>query len=189
MSPGSSTYSYPAFAHIGLRENPGKNSTSNDSDMCNGVREKTWGVSSLPVRGGLCQHGRLYGSSKSRGKGGTSTRSFSYPHRKKSHAVILGDLGGHVMKHLSLTPASPIKRSDISVFRLSDMTPCDFFLRGYLKDRVFVPPLPRDLEELKTRIREAAATVTDDMLKRVWEEFDYRLDIIRVTRGSHIESL
>ncbi|KAJ4425757.1 hypothetical protein ANN_27380 [Periplaneta americana] len=25
MSPGSSTYSYPAFAHIGLRENPGKN--------------------------------------------------------------------------------------------------------------------------------------------------------------------
>ncbi|KAJ4432529.1 hypothetical protein ANN_21151 [Periplaneta americana] len=24
MSPGSSTESYPAFAHIGLRENPGK---------------------------------------------------------------------------------------------------------------------------------------------------------------------
>ncbi|KAJ4436952.1 hypothetical protein ANN_17084 [Periplaneta americana] len=44
-------------------------------------------------------------------------------------------------------------------------------------------------EELKTKIREAAATVTDDMLKIVWEEFDYRLDICRVTRGSHIESL
>ncbi|KAJ4432336.1 hypothetical protein ANN_20955 [Periplaneta americana] len=25
MSPGSRTESYPAFAHIGLRENPGKN--------------------------------------------------------------------------------------------------------------------------------------------------------------------
>ncbi|KAJ4427970.1 hypothetical protein ANN_23983 [Periplaneta americana] len=25
MSPGSNTESYPAFAHIGLRENPGKN--------------------------------------------------------------------------------------------------------------------------------------------------------------------
>ncbi|KAJ4443335.1 hypothetical protein ANN_05003 [Periplaneta americana] len=25
MSPGSSTESYPSFAHIGLRENPGKN--------------------------------------------------------------------------------------------------------------------------------------------------------------------
>ncbi|KAJ4429788.1 hypothetical protein ANN_21992 [Periplaneta americana] len=27
MSPGSNTESYPAFAHIGLRENPGKTST------------------------------------------------------------------------------------------------------------------------------------------------------------------
>ncbi|KAJ4434116.1 hypothetical protein ANN_16436, partial [Periplaneta americana] len=60
---------------------------------------------------------------------------------------------------------------------------------GRAGDSVFVPPLPRDLEELKTRIREAAATVTENMLKRVWEEFDYRLDICRVTRGSHIESL
>ncbi|KAJ4442018.1 hypothetical protein ANN_11882 [Periplaneta americana] len=31
MSPGSSTDSYPAFAHIGLRENPGKN--LNQTDM------------------------------------------------------------------------------------------------------------------------------------------------------------
>ncbi|KAJ4428211.1 hypothetical protein ANN_24226 [Periplaneta americana] len=60
---------------------------------------------------------------------------------------------------------------------------------GRAGDRVFVPPLPRDLEELKIRIREAATTVTEDMLKRVWEEFDYRLDICRVTRGSRIESL
>ncbi|KAJ4439785.1 hypothetical protein ANN_07913 [Periplaneta americana] len=63
--------------------------------------------------------------------------------------------------------------------RSPDMTACDFFLWGYLNDRVFVSPLPRDLEELKTRIREAAATVTEDMLKRAWEEFDYRLDMCR----------
>ncbi|KAJ4435489.1 hypothetical protein ANN_18105 [Periplaneta americana] len=30
MNPGSNTESYPAFAHIGLRENPGKNSTRMD---------------------------------------------------------------------------------------------------------------------------------------------------------------
>ncbi|KAJ4443494.1 hypothetical protein ANN_05166 [Periplaneta americana] len=30
MSPGSSTESYPAFAYIGLRKNPGKTSTSVD---------------------------------------------------------------------------------------------------------------------------------------------------------------
>jgi hypothetical protein len=28
-----------------------------------------------------------------------------------------------------------------------------------------------------------------DMLSRVWQELDYRLDICRVTCGSHIESL
>ncbi|KAJ4442050.1 hypothetical protein ANN_11916 [Periplaneta americana] len=47
-------------------------------------------------------------------------------------------------------------------------------------------PLPRDLEELKTRIREAAATVTEDMLKRVWEEFDYRLDICRDHKAGRV---
>ncbi|KAJ4452052.1 hypothetical protein ANN_03568 [Periplaneta americana] len=38
MSPGSSTESYPAFAHIGLRENPGKN--LNQSQSCHGMKEK-----------------------------------------------------------------------------------------------------------------------------------------------------
>jgi hypothetical protein len=28
-----------------------------------------------------------------------------------------------------------------------------------------------------------------NMLERVWEEFEYRLDVARVTRGSHIEHL
>jgi hypothetical protein len=70
-----------------------------------------------------------------------------------------------------------------------DMTPWDFFLWGYLKDRVYVPPLPQNLEERKRRIREATTTVTEGMLQRVWQEFDYRVDICRVTRGSHIESL
>jgi len=69
------------------------------------------------------------------------------------------------------------------------MTPCDFFLWDFVKDRVFVPPLPRDLMELRERIREAFATVTRDLLMPVWTEMDYRLDICRVTKGAHIESL
>ena len=73
--------------------------------------------------------------------------------------------------------------------RSPDMTPCDFFLWGFVKDRVFVPPLPRDLMELRERIREAFAAVTRDLLMRVWTEMDYRLDICRVTKGAHIESL
>ena len=68
-----------------------------------------------------------------------------------------------------------------------DLTPCDFFLWGYIKDRVFVPPVPVSLIELKQRITTAAASVDEDMLRSVWTELDYRIDIRRVTKGSDIE--
>jgi hypothetical protein len=31
--------------------------------------------------------------------------------------------------------------------------------------------------------------ITADMLHRVWDEFDYRVDVFRVTQGAHIEGL
>jgi len=31
--------------------------------------------------------------------------------------------------------------------------------------------------------------ITEDMLQKVWYEFDYRLDVIRVTKGAHIEHI
>jgi hypothetical protein len=46
-----------------------------------------------------------------------------------------------------------------------------------------------DINDLKQRISEAVAAVTCDMLRRVWEELDYRFDICRTTRGAHIECL
>ena len=70
-----------------------------------------------------------------------------------------------------------------------DLNPCDFFLWGYIKERVFVPPLPVSLNELKKRITTAVASVDEDMLRSVWTELDYRIDICRVTKGSHIEYL
>ncbi|PNF23720.1 hypothetical protein B7P43_G01072 [Cryptotermes secundus] len=42
---------------------------------------------------------------------------------------------------------------------------------------------------LKQRIREGTATVDEAMLGRVWQEFDYRVDVCRVTRVSHVERL
>ncbi|GFV74499.1 transposable element Tcb2 transposase [Trichonephila clavipes] len=51
------------------------------------------------------------------------------------------------------------------------------------------PPLPRNLVELRGRIRNEFAAVTRDMLVRVWTEMEYHLDIYRVTKGAHIESL
>ena len=43
------------------------------------------------------------------------------------------------------------------------------------------------LPELRQRINTAIGNVTQDMLERVWREWEYRLDICRVTRGAHIE--
>ena len=59
--------------------------------------------------------------------------------------------------------------------RSPDLTVCVFFLWGYVKNRVYVPPLP------------ATMSVTPDMLQRVWSKLDYHIDVCRVTRGGHIE--
>ena len=73
--------------------------------------------------------------------------------------------------------------------RSPDATPCDFFLRGYVKDQVYVPPLPASIPDLKVRIKAANETITADMLQTVWNELDYRVDVCRITKGAHIEHL
>ena len=45
-----------------------------------------------------------------------------------------------------------------------------FFLWGFIKDEVYVPPLPVNLPKLRDRIREAVNAVTPDMLINIWEE-------------------
>ena len=66
-----------------------------------------------------------------------------------------------------------------------DATPCDFFLWGYVKDQVYVPPLPASIPELKVLIRTAIETIIADMRN----ELDYRVDVCRITNGAHIEHL
>jgi hypothetical protein len=51
--------------------------------------------------------------------------------------------------------------------RSPDATPCDFFLWGYVKDQVYVPPLPASIPELKVGIRTAIETISADMLQVV----------------------
>ena len=73
--------------------------------------------------------------------------------------------------------------------RSPDPTPRDFFLWGFVTDSVYVPPLPMSLKELRDRITHAVQTITADMLQRVWDEFDYRMDVCRVTQSAHIKRL
>ena len=70
--------------------------------------------------------------------------------------------------------------------RSPDITALDFFLWGYVKGKVFSTPVP-DITNLKARITDAFATITEDMLKNTWTETDYRLDVHRATKGAHVE--
>jgi hypothetical protein len=63
------------------------------------------------------------------------------------------------------------------------------FIIQYIKDLVYVPPLPRSLVELRERIAAAVMTIDRMMLQNVWNELDYRLDVCHVTQGAHIEHL
>ena len=69
------------------------------------------------------------------------------------------------------------------------LTPRNFFLWGFVKDSVYVPPLPMSLKEIHGRVTHALQKITADMLHRVWDEFDYRVDVCRVTHGAHVEGL
>jgi hypothetical protein len=71
--------------------------------------------------------------------------------------------------------------------RSLDLTSVDVFLWEFVKDRVFVPPLPANVAELRTRITAAVAEVKPEMLRSVWQNIDYRWDVCRITNGIHIE--
>ena len=51
---------------------------------------------------------------------------------------------------------------------------------------MFWTPVP-DITDLKVRITDAFAAITEDMLMNTWREFDYRLDVLRATKGAHVE--
>jgi hypothetical protein len=57
---------------------------------------------------------------------------------------------------------------------------------GCVKDTVFSTPVP-DITNLKARITDVFATITEDMLENMWRENDYRLDVPRATKGAHVE--
>ena len=51
---------------------------------------------------------------------------------------------------------------------------CDFFLWGYLKSKVYVRK-PRTVDDLKVSIRKEIATVPQEMLANVMQNFEERL--------------
>ena len=46
---------------------------------------------------------------------------------------------------------------------------------------MFVPLLPRNLEEMKEGIVAVMSTIDGDMLQEFWDGLGYRIDVCRVT--------
>ena len=100
-------------------------------------------------------------------------------------ARLSANLPGHWIGHASHNDSPLLTWPPWS----PDTTPCIFFLWGYIKDRVYVPPIPRDLPQMRQRTAEAVAAIDRKTLHRVWQELHYRIDICRITQGGHIEHL
>ena len=45
----------------------------------------------------------------------------------------------------------------------------------------------RNIQHLQERITSAIETVTRDMIQKVWQEIEFRLDVSRATNVAHIE--
>ncbi|KAK8398607.1 hypothetical protein O3P69_004027 [Scylla paramamosain] len=69
--------------------------------------------------------------------------------------------------------------------RSPDLSICDFFLWGYLKEKVF-RGRPHNLEELKMRIWEEIAVILLEMCQRAAENFRHRLQQCIATEGHHL---
>ena len=69
-----------------------------------------------------------------------------------------------------------------------DLNPLDFFLWGYLKDRVY-QNRPETIEDLKQAIASEAHAIPRDMCKRVIDNFARRVQICLQRQGSHLEHL
>lgn len=70
--------------------------------------------------------------------------------------------------------------------RSPDLTICDFFLWGYVKSLVCRTPVST-IPALKDCADEAVCMVTDDMHRRVFAEYQTRLQVCLKLQGHHIE--
>jgi len=69
--------------------------------------------------------------------------------------------------------------------RMFFISACDLFLWGYLKSKVDVRK-PRTVDDLKVSIREATATVPQEMLVNVMQNFEERLRTCVWQEGRHL---
>ena len=71
--------------------------------------------------------------------------------------------------------------------RSPDLNPCDYFLWGYLKSKVY-KPLPYTLDQLKANITREIRNINNSVLNSTFFNFSKRCDLIIEKNGGHIEN-
>ena len=69
--------------------------------------------------------------------------------------------------------------------RSPDITPLTSFYVGMLRTKCFRHQFK--ILQIWMQEKDAFATITEDMLENTWREIDYRLDVLRATKGAHVE--
>ena len=74
--------------------------------------------------------------------------------------------------------------------RSPDLTPCDYFLWGFLKDKVCRTP-PQDINDLRERIRNEANLLRESpaLVRRVVLEMRRRANLCELRNGGHVEKI
>ncbi|GFW81886.1 DUF4817 domain-containing protein [Trichonephila clavipes] len=72
--------------------------------------------------------------------------------------------------------------------RSCDLTPLDYFLWSYVKSLVYADK-SQTLDHLEDNIRRVIADIRPQMLEKVIENWTFRLDYIRASRGSHMPEI
>jgi len=70
--------------------------------------------------------------------------------------------------------------------RSPELNPYDYFLWGYLKDRVY-KPMPKTLDDMKVNIEREIRNIKRDGLKSRFLNFRKILNLIIEAKGGHIE--
>ena len=98
---------------------------------------------------------------------------------RQSMAAVRELFGNHVISRFGDIPWPPIS---------PDLSVCDFFLWGYLKNRVYTTR-PRTLAELKQRIQEEIRGIPAEMLQRAMGKLNGRLKECIRRGGRHLQDI
>ena len=71
--------------------------------------------------------------------------------------------------------------------RSPDLTPCDFYLWGYVKEEVYKSN-PQTLDQLENSIRVVISDIPRELLLKTCESLRERLVKLRRNGGAHFES-